>query len=252
MLSLSHRGPVRPAQRGLSVVELLVGLAVGLFLVAGAVTMFVTNLGNSRQMLVEARVNQDLRGAADLVTRDLRRAGYWGNAVSGTVAMGAGSAASNPYIAVTPGTGVIEYAFSRDTTEDNSLGNNEQFGFRRAVQGGIGIIQMKLGVVSGSDNWQPVTDPQTINVSDFTVTPTQTPIDMRAACARTCCSAADVTAGTAGCTVTTLSSGSCPMVTVREYQLTLTGNATNNANVVRTLTTRVRARNDQFSGSCPA
>jgi prepilin peptidase dependent protein B len=195
-------------------------------------------------------VNQDLRAAADLITRDLRRAGYWGNAVSGTIATGS-TTTPNPYSAVTSGAGLIEYQFSRDATEDNALGNNEQFGFRRAVQGGVGLIQMKLGVVSGVDNWQPVTDPQTINVSTFNVTPTETPVDMRGACARTCCTAADVAAATAGCTATTLFSGSCPSVTVREYQLTLTGNATGNANVVRTLATRVRARNDQFSGSCP-
>jgi prepilin peptidase dependent protein B len=242
--------PKRALQRGLSIVELLVGVAVGLFLVSGAVTMFISNLSSSRQLLVEARVNQDLRAAADLITRDLRRAGYWGNAVSGTIATGSTTTA-NPYSAVTPGAGIIEYSFSRDATEDNALGNNEQFGFRRTVQSGVGLIQMKLGVVSGADNWQPVTDPQTIDVSAFAVTPTQTPVDMRGACARTCCTAADVAAATAGCTTTTLFSGSCPTVTLREYQLTLTGNAAGNANVVRTLATRIRARNDQFNGSCP-
>jgi type IV pilus assembly protein PilW len=252
MLNVRH--PPRQWHRGLSVVELLVGLALGLFLVAGAVTMFVSNLGSSRQLLVEARINQDLRSAADLIARDLRRAGYWGNAPLGTIATGSGSPVANPYSTVTPGTGIIEYTFSRDATEDNAVGGNEQFGFRRAVQGGVGVIQMKMGVVSGADNWQPVTDPQTLNIPNngFVVTPTETVLDMRAACSRTCCTAADVAAGTAGCTATTLSSGTCPTITVREYQLALTGNAVGDANVVRTLTTRVRARNDRYAGTCPA
>jgi prepilin peptidase dependent protein B len=245
MLNLTTRAH----QRGLSVVELMVGVALGLFLVAGAVTMFVSNMGNSRQLLVEARVNQDLRATADLITRDLRRAGYWGNAVIATIATGApGPIASNPYGTITPGTGIIEYAFSRDVTEDNALGSNEQFGFQRVVQSGVGVVQMKVG----AGNWQTVTDPQTINISAFNVTPTETDVDMRSACARTCCTAADVAGAVAGCTAATLASGTCPTVRVREYLMVLTGNAAANANVVRTLTTRVRARNDQFNGTCPA
>ena len=73
---LSLRATRVAGQRGLSIVELMVGIAVGMFLVAGAVTMFVGNLTSSRQLLVEARVNQDLRATVDLISRDLRRAGY--------------------------------------------------------------------------------------------------------------------------------------------------------------------------------
>ena len=91
------------AQRGLSMVELMVGIALGMFLVAGASTLFVNHLDNSRRLLLEARLNQDLRATADLITRDLRRAGYWGNALQGTVATGAGSTTVvNPYRSVTP------------------------------------------------------------------------------------------------------------------------------------------------------
>ena len=73
----------RSGQRGLSIVELLVGIAVGLFVVGGAIKLMVDNLTNNRRMLVETRVNQDLRAAADLIVRDLRRAGYWQDAQAG-------------------------------------------------------------------------------------------------------------------------------------------------------------------------
>lgn len=250
MLSTSLERPGRSrSQVGLSIVELLVGVAVGLFLVAGAVTLFVSNLGNSRQLLLEARVNQDLRAAADLITRDLRRAAYWGNALSGTVASGSTSTTTpNPYRAISFGTGLVEYAFSRDAAgaEDNTLENDEQFGFRRTVQGGVGVIQLKLG----ADNWQTITDPQTIDVTDMNVTPTETTVDVRDACARACCSDADVAAGT--CAVATIAAGAtCPSIRVRQYQLVLTANATGNAAVARTLQTRVRPRNDEYNGVCP-
>lgn len=227
---------------------MMVGMALGLFLVAGAVTMFVTNLGNSRQLLLEARVNQDLRAAADLISRDLRRAGYWGDSLAGTIAVGSASVTTpNPYRLITPGTGIIEYAFSRDTTENNTLDSNENFGFQRAVVSGVGVIQMKVG----SGNWQTVTDPQTIDVTDLTVTSSETAVSARDACAVACCSGADVTAGT--CTTRNIAVGaSCPTVRVRQYVLALAANATGNTRVARTLTTRVRPRNDELAGVCPA
>jgi prepilin peptidase dependent protein B len=236
-------------QRGLSIVELLVGVAVGLFLVAGAVTMFVTNLGNSRQLLVEARINQDLRATTDLITRDLRRAGYWGNSLAGTVATvtgGVSTTTPNPYRTITPGAGIVEYLFSRDVTENNTPDNNENFGFQRAVLNGVGVVQMKVG----AGNWQTVTDPQAMDVTAFTVTPTETDVDVRSACAVTCCSDADVTAGT--CTTRNIAAGaSCPTIRVRHYAVALTANAVGNARVVRTMETRVRPRTDEYAGVCP-
>ena len=70
-------------QNGFSLVELLIGILIGLFIVGGAFSLFLSNLDSSRRLLLEARLNQDLRAAADLVTRDLRRAGYWTSAVQG-------------------------------------------------------------------------------------------------------------------------------------------------------------------------
>jgi type IV pilus assembly protein PilW len=245
------RTPRAQRQRGLSIVELLVGVAVGLFLVAGATTLFVTNLGNSRQLLLEARINQDLRATTDLITRDLRRAGYWNNALCGTVVAGTTASCpvvTNPYRAITPGTGIVEYGLSQENeaAEDNNLGNNEQFGYQRVVQNGVGVVQMKLG----AGNWQTVTDPTAMDVTAFTVTPTETNVDVRTACAVACCSDADVTAGT--CATRNIAAGaSCPTIRVRQYAVALTANAIGNARVTRTLQTRVRPRNDEYAGVCP-
>jgi prepilin peptidase dependent protein B len=235
-------------QRGLSIVELLVGVALGLFLVAGAVTMFVTNLGSSRQLLSEARVNQDLRAAADLITRDLRRAGYWENSLTGTVATGAGSTTvANQYRTITTGSEIVEYTFARDTND--TVETNENFGFRRQVVNGVGVIQMKLGATNWT-NPQTVTDPQTMDVTAMTVAPNVVDVSARDACAITCCSDADVTAGT--CATRNIAAGaSCPIVRVRQYTLTIAATAIGNNRVTRTLQTRLRPRNDELAGVCP-
>jgi prepilin peptidase dependent protein B len=70
------------SQFGLSIIELMVGVAIGMFIIGGAIKLFVDMFGNNRRLLIEARVNQDLRAAADIIARDVRRAGYWSGAAS--------------------------------------------------------------------------------------------------------------------------------------------------------------------------
>ena len=70
-------------QRGLSIVELMVGVAIGLFVVAAASMLVVTQLSDNRRLTLETQVQQDLRATADIITRELRRAGHWGKARDG-------------------------------------------------------------------------------------------------------------------------------------------------------------------------
>lgn len=227
---LSRRPPLR-AQRGLSLVELLIGAALGLFLVGGAISLFVGNLGNSRRLLEEARINQDLRTAADLIARDLRRAGYWANAISGpggnphaTIALGYAAPASAP--------NQIEYSFARDT--DDAPDANEQFGFRLSG----GVVQMK----TGAGNWQSITDPEVIDVTLLAITPVETPVALGAACPKAC-------PPPVGASYTC---SAPPTLTLRRYDIVLEAEAAGNAAVTRQLRESVRVRNDQFAGSCPA
>lgn len=240
---LSNRSIRQALQRGVSMVELMVGIAVGLFLVAGATTVFVTHLGNSRQLLVEARVNQDLRATADVISRDLRRAGYWDNALSGTIAVGtAGTTVLNPYVPITmTGSSQVEYLFARDA--NNTLNTNESFGFRRAVDGptGRGVIQMKT---DSTPTWQTLTDPTVLDIAanGLAILQTATQVPVGGACAKAC-------PPPAGATWTC---PNAPTLTLRQYDITITGTAVADARITRTLQTRARVRNDQAAGSCPA
>jgi len=44
--------------------------------------VLTTQLGDNRRLLLEAQMQQDMRTAADLISRDLRRAGYWTRPIS--------------------------------------------------------------------------------------------------------------------------------------------------------------------------
>jgi len=225
-------GPARRRGRGMSIVELMVGVTVGLMVVAGALSLSARNLGNSHRLLVEARFNQDLRAAADLITRDLRRAGYWGNAINGTLAIGATSAtAANPYAGVTGSSDSgLTYQFSRDAAENDALDANERFGFR--IQ--QGALQMKRA----DGDWQDVTDAKVLTVAanGLVITPSVTVLPLGHLCPSVC----------------SVGTPNCPTTTVRSYAVTLTAAAAADPTLVRSLQTTVRLRNDQFAGRCPA
>ena len=235
-------------QAGVSLVELMVGVTVGLFIVAGSITLFVSLLNNSRNLLVQARVNQDLRGAADTIARELRRGGYWENAIAGTVTDSTGATTSaNPNSAVTfdASTSSIRYSIARDTAvvqtpvrtaNNNTLESDEQFGFKLSS----GQLQMEIG----SGNWQSITDPNITTVNYFKLTPTVTAVDIKASCAKACC---DAIAGS--CTATNVTA--CPKATVRQYTLLINGQATSDSAVNRTLAENIRIRNDLVTGGCP-
>jgi type IV pilus assembly protein PilW len=214
-------------QTGLSLVELLVGVAVGLLLLGGAAKLFVDSVSDSRRLIVETRVNQDLRAAADLIARDLRRSGYWQEALAAAAPSPPASAASNPYAAVTvtgaASSAELTYSFSRDAVaaENNAIntaGPNENFGFR--LEGGAIRTQTADGV------WQEVTDPGAVVVTRFAVTPSVTNVSSAA------------------------NGVGCPVVQVRRYDIVIGGRSPGDDNIVREIRESVRLRNDGYT-PCP-
>lgn len=221
----------RGGQRGLSIMELLVGITVGMIVLGGAVMLLAKNMAGSRLLLTESRLNEDLRNAADLLTRDLRRAGYWGNAMKGVTAIGLTSATiANPYSDVIAPSSAdeVDYRFSRDAGTDNDLlDNNEKFGFRLMDQ----AIQMQAG-----SGWTDVTDKTAVKIIKFQVSAVETSVPLGDACPTTC------SPGTPN----------CPTAKVRSYTVLLQGQSAQDDNIKRSLRTTVRVRNDQLSGACPA
>jgi prepilin peptidase dependent protein B len=220
----------RRRQRGLSLVELMIGTTIGLFVVAGTVSLYATNASNSRRLLAEARLNQDLRAAMDLVSRDLRRAGYWGNSIKGTTITGTGTATmENPYRGITASEdGEVTYQFSRDATEDDSAADTEHFGFK--LEDGVLMMQTE------ADSWSPMTDSNQVTVSEFSIADNPTELALGSLCSTTCA----------------VGTPNCPTMTVRRFVIRLVGRSVTDTSVERTLQASVRPRNDQLEGQCPA
>lgn len=64
-------------QKGFGIPELLIGITIGLIVVAAAMTLMQVTLRNSGDNIKMARLEQDLRQAMQMISRDLRRAGWW-------------------------------------------------------------------------------------------------------------------------------------------------------------------------------
>lgn len=218
--------PVR--QRGMSLVELLVGVAIGLFVVAGATTLFVSYLSSNRTLLQETRVNQDLRAAADLIARDLRRAGYWQEAQLGVwYKNGPIATTPNPYSTVAaPGAVDATYVYSKNA--DLIVQDNESFEFRLVN----GAIETKVGTA-----FQQLTDPGATVIDALQVSLlSQTPIALASYCPGSACSA------TSG----------CPFQTIRNFEIVIRGHARGQDAISRTIREEIRIRNDQIVGACAA
>jgi type IV pilus assembly protein PilW len=212
---------------------LLVGLAVGLMVVAGAAMVSSTQLSDSRRLLLETQLQQDLRAAADIITRELRRAGsnaaqnqakaYVWNPATNT------SPVVNLYTTVTltgtPAT-QVDYAYYRTGAVSGGQG---PFGFK--LENGV----IKSLIDSGTQ-WQDLTDTRVVTVDTFTITENTAVPAFQLPCPNDC----PAGGGTA-----------CwPTLKVRELVLDIAAHATGDTSIMRTLRTTVRLRNDlvTFSG----
>ncbi len=68
----------RIAQLGFTLVELLVGMVIGLFIAGGLIAIVVTSTSAYNVQIDHARVNENARFAVEFLSRDVRMAGYFG------------------------------------------------------------------------------------------------------------------------------------------------------------------------------
>jgi prepilin peptidase dependent protein B len=184
--------PLYIRQRGLTLVELLVGLAVGLIVVGGAIAMFASSVRSSNETLMASKLNQEISGLLHVIVNDVRRAGFWGD-------MDMDELDENPFSQpgatalvvrddmvsnlVQPATGqgsCLVYAYDATYLPGNAAGVLEAgdlFGFR--LNGTVAQMRSN-GVVDGANCiggtcssctngvWDNVTDPDLIEITELT------------------------------------------------------------------------------------
>ena len=113
-------------QRGMSLVELMVGMTLGLLILLGLTSLFVQSKRSFKQDELTARLQEDARFAMSELRHDIGMAGFWANALDGSIITEIGSvgaaagAAAQLYTYTTPLT-VADNAAAADTLLGQSL-----------------------------------------------------------------------------------------------------------------------------------
>ncbi len=176
------------AQRGVTLVELMIASAIALIALAALVTAYSATAYHSSRYLHKAHLYQQLYTLMHTMVRDIRRAGYW------SFDPDLRSAADNPFEHSVNRLRIQSYPdeapdscilFAYDLDKDGLVGvgrcnsngcpgqtdadNVEQFGYR--LRGGLAQARYGGDTLScDSGHWQAVTDPD-IELTRFTFTP---------------------------------------------------------------------------------
>jgi len=179
----------RRREQGLTLIELMIGLLLGLIVTGIAISMYVSTLGITGQTVRTVMLNQELRLVLELVTADIRRAGHWDGSVG----------ADNPHAEVVSGATkllpisvfdndgdgvddcvILTYDYDKDGASDPE----HIFGFRyNAVSGSVSSLEV-TNVTSGAapvtcgtySGWLEMTDSRSTKITEFSFDISPSPV----------------------------------------------------------------------------
>ncbi|MGQ4276398.1 prepilin-type N-terminal cleavage/methylation domain-containing protein [Pseudidiomarina sp. E22-M8] len=153
-------------QRGLSIVELMITISLGLLLMAALTAVFANTLGVNSRSLKLSQLQEESTTVMGLIVGDLRRAGYRGDAAELVFDPANASIAFNNTIIISNYGGeapnsciVFSYDEDGDGVHD---GGAENFGYRLA---GGRIQRRQSSSNCNSTGWQNLTTNEMINVT---------------------------------------------------------------------------------------
>ncbi len=169
----------RRRMAGISLVELMVGITVGLVVLWGLSTVYLNSARGSKTTTSANQLNQDMRAVMDIMVNDIRRAGHWGAAAKSAV---------NPFTQGATrlrisnlGTNRDCIVYSYDATyavaTTGVTPGDDFFGFRLTDAGVLqSLDQANSATLATTDTacaniaWDNVTDPRAVNVTALTFT----------------------------------------------------------------------------------
>lgn len=213
---------------GFTLVELMTGIAVGLAVVVLALGLLGFQLHDTRRQLADLRLTHDLQAIAELISRDLARAGHG-------LPAGAAPAASapDPAIALSPDDSSLSVDYAL-TAEPGAVAS--RFGYRLRQ----GVVEMAFG----DGSWQALSDASSMRVTRLEFIPDRRSLALQDFCSRRCDAAA------------TTGAAACPYQLQRRVRIRLEAQAvpgsTADGGVLREADIDARVRNDALVGGCPA
>lgn len=177
------------SENGFTIVEMLISMAMGLIVISGVLAIYVSITASSADTLGFSKLNAQMGSALQVMSNDIRRAGIWGNMTADDF----DNPSTNPFsqievtalevhannvqIASNSAAGGDCILYSYDSNNDGLLDNSDIAGFRLEN----GVLQMRRNgdiaannrhdsCTSDNDNWQNLTDPNTVVVNQLAFT----------------------------------------------------------------------------------
>lgn len=214
-------------QVGVSLIELLIGIFIGLIVLSGMIYFLSRIASYSTKNLKTVRLEYEIQTALDLMADDIRRAGFSANN-SGVMSSGVNN---NPFMITGTSDLVVPTSncilFTYDLNKDGSLPalgslpSDERFGYRLSA----GAIQTRattdsvFGCTTG--NWENLTDPDLLTITNLVFTLTSNALPLRDP-------------------ITT------EAIALRYVNISVAGTLVSDPSVSTTFSTNIKVRNDKY------
>lgn len=206
----------RKKQHGISLIEILVGLSIGMIIAIAVLGIFTISIDGSQRILGTGKLERDLNAIMDGIVADIQRTGYWSNATNSS---------TNPFYAsgtdITTNAAANCVTFAYDRDQDGTVSDSDKFGYRL----GTNAIQFRptgstFDCAAATNNWANLTDPNSIIITAFTTTLTTVPVNPS--------SGTDTT-------------------NYRTLTITISGYLKNNSTTTKTITRTIKVYNNKYS-----
>ena len=234
-----HASRLMQRSRGVSIVELMIGITIGLFILAGASLVMTSQISDNRRLLLDTQVQQDLRAVSSLIVRDVRRANYYGLSHRKIWPSDLTQITVNPYSRLLPaasdGSSSLQYDRSLDdqytaaNNDNNVVSNGERVTI--ALNSTNHTVEMTLGNSSA----QALTDPNVLRVTNLSFTVVNR--ELAVPCGIDC-----PTVGPLGCPL---------MQRLRQVSFVIMAEAMNDSRVRRSMRETVHLQNDIVHEAAP-
>lgn len=234
-------------QKGVSLIELMVGMTIGLIIVAAAGSMYITAMRGGADATRSAKLNMELRGAMDTMVSEIRRAGYHATTTSTDTT-------ANPFMQATTNLSIPSAScvlFAYDADQSGAINSEDFFGFKQngnaiSMRSGGTAPTTSNGCAVGTDSWEKITDDNNVVVETLSFTNTITTQDDMFQCWNTDTNASETASCTAGKTVYDAAVAGSRLVETRSITVALTGHHKADPLTKISLTQQVRVRNDKI------
>jgi type IV pilus assembly protein PilW len=239
-------------QKGYTLIELMIAIALGLIVVGATIAIYITAVGSSSSTIKSARLNHDLEAVMALMINDIKRSGYWGGAVVGV------DTRNNPFTVATTNINIpinTCILYSYDASSDGVVDANEYYGFNLSNNT---ISMRKTGTTTNSADcsdgiWEEFIDGSqlTITALNFSLAPVAAapPFPALPATSRCLNITTNAVTDAAACATDTTNCTAalpCNIAQKRVVNIQLSGRLTSDTTVTKTLNGTVEVRNSRL------